>query len=92
MTSRKRIAEIDAYEELVFRNADRFTATLFAPRGATRRQDFTDFPSAIKAATALIDEYGRTGLLYACTPAGRSICIARKDWDRYLTIWKETHS
>jgi hypothetical protein len=89
MNSKQRRTALNAFEDKVFSDASEFTAVLFAPHGQTTRQAFSTFPQAKAAAENLRDEYGRSGMIYANTKAGRSICISRKDWDRYLAMWQE---
>lgn len=77
------------YEDEVFRKAVQFVAVLYKSGRAPLRHEFLDFPTAAKEALKLKDDQGRTGLLYAVTDAGRSVCLDRVRWPHFEELWKE---
>jgi hypothetical protein len=80
-----------AYDTEVVRNAKYFTAVLWQPRGQSRRLEFSDLGKAMRAASEMRDEHGRTALLYAIDAHGHDAELSRKDWQHWLDVWREAH-
>ena len=81
--------KVEDFEELVFRKATLFRAVLFQPRGMSKQHEYPTFKQATDKAATLRDEHGRTGMVYAISPDGRSVCISRSEWARYCRIEEE---
>jgi hypothetical protein len=75
---------LEQWEEQVFANANHFTIFRRLGRFNHDTKTVATFPEAINEAKG-----DRTALVYAVTLTGRSVCLIRARWPRYLEIWNE---
>jgi hypothetical protein len=72
------------WEDVVFRNATKFTVYRRLGLG---KKDVREFGSFSEAA---VDAYNdKTALVYAVTETGRWVCLVRPSWSHYLEIQKQ---
>lgn len=74
-----RVGTFFEWEEHVFRTAHHFSVVLIEKNMSTV---CSTFPEAL-----LYSKLEARSLVYAVTERGRSICLERKDWGKWLKIW-----
>ena len=77
------------FEEKTFREANIFTVTEYKPFGQSKKTPFKTYPEAL--AEAERDTTNRPPLIYASTPAGRSVAIGKTERLKFLALWNRTH-
>lgn len=78
-------------EERYFSEAKEFVVLNYKPFGQSERQTFTAYPEALAAAEKADGDH-RTALIYANTPAGRSVPIGKNERQKFLTLWRKLHA
>lgn len=81
--------ERELWEEAVFKDHAYFSVALFRGCGDYQRWEFDHLEEAITCASETEGNGGRFRLLYVVNTAGRSVCLDRADWPKWLELWNE---
>ena len=80
---------LDKFERWVVRNAIYFVALKLEAPGKWRREERPTLAQSIEVAHEMRDPFGRGAFIHAVTASGRSVCLDRAAWDRWLKFLEE---
>jgi len=78
------LIKYEEWEERVFRASIRYSTNVPLGRGRVETKWWPTYPEAM-----LIAMHTPRAILYCSTQSGRSVCIARKDYEKYLKLYNK---
>jgi hypothetical protein len=78
------LIKYEEWEERVFLASIKYSVNIPLGRGKVDTKWYRTYPEAM-----LIAMHTPRGILYATTQSGRSVCITRKDYEKYLGVYNK---